>query len=75
MPGNTVPASAFLPLLNCIRQASTFRHQEPSDTAGHVVVRHCPAVTSSDNVISTATNDIVSIRIITKLIFMTYWSI
>jgi hypothetical protein len=38
-------------------------------------VRHCPAVTSSDNVISTATNDIVSIRIITKLIFMTYWSI
>ncbi len=37
------PASAFLPVFNCISPASAFRHQGQSGTSGHGLVRHCPA--------------------------------
>ncbi len=37
------PASAFLPAVN-FGPASAFRHQGQSGTAGHGLVRHCPAM-------------------------------
>jgi hypothetical protein len=37
-------ASAFLRLVNCVSPASAFCHQGQSGTAGHVLVRHCPAL-------------------------------
>ncbi len=41
------PESAFLRLVNCASPASAFRHQAHSGTAGHVLVRHCPAMSIS----------------------------
>ncbi len=38
------PASAFSPTVNFVSPASVFRHQGQSGTAGHVLVRHCPAM-------------------------------
>jgi hypothetical protein len=38
------PASAFLPVVNFVSLASVFRHQGQSGTAGHGLVRHCPAM-------------------------------
>ncbi len=37
-------ASAFLPVVNCLSPASAFRYQGQSGTAGHGLVRHCPAM-------------------------------
>ncbi len=36
------PAPAFCPVVNCVTQASTFRYQGQSGTAGHGIIRHCP---------------------------------
>ncbi len=38
------PASAFLRMVNCVSPASAFRHHGRSSTAGHALVRHCPAM-------------------------------
>jgi hypothetical protein len=38
------PATAFLPAVNFFSPASAFRHQGQSGTAGHGLVRHCPAM-------------------------------
>ncbi len=37
-------ASAFLPLFHFVSQSSAFWHQGQSGTAGHGLVRHCPAM-------------------------------
>jgi hypothetical protein len=44
MPGKVNPASQFLPLVNSVTPSSAFRHQGQSGTAGHELVRHCPAM-------------------------------
>ncbi len=42
------PASAFLPAVNFFSPASAFWHQGQSGTAGDGLVRHCPALLSTD---------------------------
>ncbi len=44
MPEKSCPASAFLPAVHFFSPASAFRHQGQSGTAGHRLVRHCPAM-------------------------------
>jgi hypothetical protein len=38
------PALAFLPVFNWVSPASVFQHYGLSSTAGHGLVRHCPAM-------------------------------
>jgi hypothetical protein len=38
------PATAFLPVVSCVSPTSAFLHQGQSGTAGHRLVRHCPAI-------------------------------
>ncbi len=42
----SVPASAFLPVFNCLSSASTFRPQRQSVNGGYglVRIRHCPVM-------------------------------
>jgi hypothetical protein len=44
MPEKVSPESEFPPVVNFVRPASVFRHQGQSGTAGHGLVRHCPAM-------------------------------
>jgi hypothetical protein len=41
---NLSPASAFFPVVICVNPASAFQRQGQSGTAGHGLVRHCPAL-------------------------------
>jgi hypothetical protein len=40
------PASLVLPLVRQVSPASAFRHQPQSGTAGHGLIRQCPAMDS-----------------------------
>ncbi len=47
MPEKVSPASAFLPVINYPNPTSAFRHQGQPSTAGHGLVRSCPAIQTS----------------------------
>ncbi len=52
MPGKVSPALAFLRSVNSVNPASALQHHSQSDTAGHGLVRHCPAMLFSCKQIS-----------------------
>jgi hypothetical protein len=43
------PASLVLPLVRRVSPASAFRHPPQSGTAGHGLIRQCPAMLISQN--------------------------